>query len=112
MISNANVAKQISDLMLELFRRVDESVAMVRETCTPEEAAAYQKAAGRVAGPIVRMCWNHSMTSIRRSNLTIGMTESPSVKCPSGAAGAWLSTDRLNQGAADFQTARVTLGSQ
>lgn len=53
MISNANVAKQISDLMLELFRRVDESVAMVRETCTPEEAAAYQKAAGRVVGPIV-----------------------------------------------------------
>lgn len=53
MISNANVAKQISDLMLDLFRRVDESVAVVRETCTPEETAAYQKAAGRVAGPIV-----------------------------------------------------------
>jgi hypothetical protein len=53
MISSANIAKQISDLMLDLFRRVDESVAMVRETCTPEEAAAYQKAAGRVAGPIV-----------------------------------------------------------
>lgn len=53
MISNANVAKQISDLMLDIFRRVDESFAIVRETCTPEEAAAYQKAAGRVAGPIV-----------------------------------------------------------
>jgi len=53
MISNANVAKQISDLMLDLFRRVDKSVAMVRETCTLEEAVAYQKAAGRVAGPIV-----------------------------------------------------------
>lgn len=53
MISNANVAKQISDLMLDLFRKVDESVAQVRETSPPEEAAAYQKAAGRVAGSIV-----------------------------------------------------------
>jgi hypothetical protein len=52
MISNASVAKQISDLMLDLFRRMDESVAMVKETCLPDEAAAYQKAAGRVAGPI------------------------------------------------------------
>ncbi|MCU1308939.1 MAG: hypothetical protein JWO20_64 [Candidatus Angelobacter sp.] len=53
MISNSDVAKQISELMLDLFRRVDESVDMVKETCPPEEAAAYQKAAGRVAGPIV-----------------------------------------------------------
>jgi len=53
MISDANIAKQISELMLDLFRRVDESVAMVREKCSPEEAAIYQKAAGRVAGPIV-----------------------------------------------------------
>jgi hypothetical protein len=47
------MAKEISELMLDLFRRVDESVVMVKETCSPEEAAAYQKAAGRVAGPIV-----------------------------------------------------------
>ena len=53
MISNANTAKQISELMLDLFRRIDESVAMVKATCSPEEAAAYQKAVGRVAGPIV-----------------------------------------------------------
>jgi hypothetical protein len=53
MISNVDVARQISELMLELFRRVDESVDMVKATCSPEEAAAYQKAAGRVAGPIV-----------------------------------------------------------
>jgi hypothetical protein len=53
MISDANIAKQISDLMLELFRRIDESVAMVRKHCPAGEAAAYQKAAGRVAGPIV-----------------------------------------------------------
>jgi len=39
--------------MLDVFRRVDESVARVKKTCSPQEAAAYQKAAGRVAGPIV-----------------------------------------------------------
>ena len=53
MISNVDVARQISELMLDLFRQIDESVAMVKKTCLPEEAAAYQKAVGRVAGPIV-----------------------------------------------------------
>jgi YD repeat-containing protein len=36
------------------------------------------------------------MTSIRRSNPTIGTTERPSVKYSSGAAGASLSIDRLD----------------
>jgi hypothetical protein len=53
MISNNETAQTISELMLDIFRRVDESVATVRMTCLPEEAAAYQRAAGRVAGPIV-----------------------------------------------------------
>ncbi len=53
MISDSSTAKQISELMLDVFRRVDESVASVKGTCPPEEAAAYQKAVGKVAGPIV-----------------------------------------------------------
>ena len=53
MISDDKTAKRISELMLDLFQRVDESVAAVRELCPPDEAAAYQKAAGRVACPIV-----------------------------------------------------------
>jgi hypothetical protein len=53
MISNPDVARLINELMLDLFRRIDESVDMVKQTCSPEEAAAYSKAAGRVAGPIV-----------------------------------------------------------
>jgi len=53
MISNGNTAKQISELMLDVFRQVDESVDMVKATCSPEESAAYQKAVGRVAGSIV-----------------------------------------------------------
>jgi len=53
MISDTDTAKQISDLMLDLFRRVDESIATIKTTCSPEEAAAYSKAAGRVACSIV-----------------------------------------------------------
>jgi hypothetical protein len=53
MISNGDIAKQISDLMLDIFRRVDESVEMVKATCPVEEALVYNKAVGRVAGPIV-----------------------------------------------------------
>jgi hypothetical protein len=53
MISNADTAKLISELMLDIFQRVDESVDMVKKTCSPEYAAAYKKAAGRVVGPIV-----------------------------------------------------------
>jgi len=53
MISDDKTAKQISDLMLEIFRQIDESVAFIRETCPSDEAAAYQKATGSVAGPIV-----------------------------------------------------------
>lgn len=53
MISEPKTAKQISELMLDIFRRIDESVLMVNETCRPEEAAVYKKAAGRVAGAAV-----------------------------------------------------------
>jgi hypothetical protein len=53
MISNPDVAKQISDLMQDIFQRLDESAAMVRSSCQTEEAATYQKAVGRVVGPIL-----------------------------------------------------------
>lgn len=53
MIKHANTARQISDLRLDIYRRLDESTAAVRKTCTSEEAAAYQKAIGRVIYPII-----------------------------------------------------------
>jgi hypothetical protein len=53
MISNADTAKKISELMLEFFQRLDESVEMVRGTSPPEETATYNKSIGRVVGPIV-----------------------------------------------------------
>jgi hypothetical protein len=53
MISDQIISRQVSDLMLDVFQRIDESLALVRRTCPPEEAAAYQKATGRIVGPIV-----------------------------------------------------------
>jgi hypothetical protein len=53
MLSNSDTAKRVSDLMLEVFRLVDESCAMVRDSCSEEEAAVYVKAVGRVAGAVV-----------------------------------------------------------
>jgi hypothetical protein len=52
-ISDPNTARTINELMLDMFYRVDESVAIVKGLCPAGEAAAYQKAAGRVAVPIV-----------------------------------------------------------
>jgi hypothetical protein len=40
MISDPKIAAQTSELMLDLFRRVDESCQLVRETCSKEDAAA------------------------------------------------------------------------
>jgi hypothetical protein len=53
MISDPEIARIVSDLMLELFRRVDESVDQIRERCSAEEASAYQRATAPVAGAIV-----------------------------------------------------------
>jgi hypothetical protein len=53
MISDPEIAKQVSRLMLDLFRQVDESLANVRERCPSDEVRAYQTATGRVAGAIV-----------------------------------------------------------
>jgi len=53
MIKDPKVAKQISEVMLDIFARVDASLAEVKKTCSPEEIAAYRKATSHVVGPIV-----------------------------------------------------------
>ena len=40
MISNKEVAQQISELMLDIFGRLDESLVTVKAKCSPEEAIA------------------------------------------------------------------------
>jgi hypothetical protein len=53
MISDINIAKQISDMMTTVFSQITESISMVKENCTPEDAAAYKRALGRLLGAIV-----------------------------------------------------------
>jgi hypothetical protein len=53
MISNVTTARLISELMLDVFYRIDESVSVVRQTCAEDEAVAYSKAIGRLAGSVV-----------------------------------------------------------
>jgi len=53
MIKNPNTAKQISELMHDVFRRLDESTQLVKSTCSAEDFAAYNKGIGRVLGEVV-----------------------------------------------------------
>jgi hypothetical protein len=52
-ITNQETASKVCHLMDEIFRRIEESVLLVRETCEPNEAAVYQKVVGRIAMPIL-----------------------------------------------------------
>jgi len=51
MIKDPNVAKQVSEVMLDIFARVDASLTEVKKTCSPEEVAAYRKATSHVVDP-------------------------------------------------------------
>jgi len=53
MIDNPTVAKQISDLMMEMFTRLSDSCATVKEHCSAEEYAAYVKGTSKIAQGIV-----------------------------------------------------------
>jgi hypothetical protein len=48
MISHADTAKYVSDLMLDISGRLDESVGIVKRSCTSEEEAAYRRLVGRI----------------------------------------------------------------
>jgi hypothetical protein len=52
MIKNEEVARQISDLMLECGRRIDASIAMVHERCDAEDFKRYRRAAGQIMGAL------------------------------------------------------------
>jgi hypothetical protein len=53
MITNANTAKRISDLMLDISGQLDESVATVKRTCPPEEFESYRRTVGRILGQVL-----------------------------------------------------------
>jgi len=52
MITNANTAKRISDLMLDISDQLDESIAAVGKTCPTEEFEQYRQAVARILGQI------------------------------------------------------------
>lgn len=50
MISNLVIARQISNLMLEISAKIDKSIALVQTNCPAEEFHEYRRAAGWVMG--------------------------------------------------------------
>ena len=58
MIASKLVAKQISDLMLEVGDRLDASVELVQQNCSPDELATYRRAVGSIMGEILILVLN------------------------------------------------------
>jgi len=52
MMKDPHVAKQISELMLDVSDRISQSVASTKSQCSAEEHAAYQRAAAKVLAAI------------------------------------------------------------
>lgn len=50
MISDKDVAKQISDLMIELSQKINDSIILVHEKCTEDDFKAYRAGAAQVLG--------------------------------------------------------------
>jgi hypothetical protein len=48
MISDADVAKKISDAMLDVYRQINESIHVVMESCPENEFKVYRLAAARI----------------------------------------------------------------
>ena len=53
MISNALIARQISDLMIEFQGRLNSSIITVEEKCPSEEVKAYRRAVGKIMGEML-----------------------------------------------------------
>ena len=51
-MKNPHVAKQISELMLDISDRISQSVASTKSECPAGEHAAYQRAAARVLSTV------------------------------------------------------------
>lgn len=53
MISNQEIAVEVSTLMLEIGAKLDESVARVQASCPQPEFERYRRAVGRVMGAML-----------------------------------------------------------
>jgi hypothetical protein len=53
MIQNEVIAREISELMVEYGRRLNESVARVQQHCSNDELKVYRIAVGKVMGEML-----------------------------------------------------------
>ena len=53
MIKNRELAKEISDLMLDFSKRIDEEISRVQSQCPNEEFEIFRSAAGKLLGDIL-----------------------------------------------------------
>lgn len=52
MIKDPNAAKLVSDLLLQINGELNESVAKVKNGCSPDEFTAYRRCVGRLINSI------------------------------------------------------------
>jgi hypothetical protein len=57
-IDNKEIAKQVSQLMLDCGAKLDASVALVQSKCSSEELHAYRRAVGKVMGEVLLQVLN------------------------------------------------------
>jgi hypothetical protein len=53
MISNTNTAKQISNLMLDISMRLEESILKVEQTCPTREFEEYRHSIAHILGRVL-----------------------------------------------------------
>jgi hypothetical protein len=58
MVKNKAAAKEVSNLMLEIQSKLDESIRMVRETCDEGDFKIYREAVSKVLVEILREVLN------------------------------------------------------
>jgi hypothetical protein len=58
MINDPEVAKQISELMLECGKKLDQSVKLVVENCTKQELFDYRRAVAKIMGNMLTEIMN------------------------------------------------------
>lgn len=52
MISNPDVAKPVSDLMIDICRKIEDSIRLVHQECSAEESKVYRLAAARIIAEV------------------------------------------------------------
>jgi len=57
-IENVDVAREISDLMIEFLMKLDKSVATVQQNCSLDELHQYRRAVGCILGEMVDRVMN------------------------------------------------------